>query len=79
MADELPVRLAHKVHELENLPEPLAQTQSIQRVLSWYVQSFEDITKMVKYVKENIPTNVKTELLESSSQSLAIPEVLTQI
>ena len=76
MADELPVRLAHKVHELENLPEPLAQTQSIQRVLSWYVQSFEDITKMVKYVKENIPTDVKTELLESSSQSLAIPSSL---
>ena len=44
MADELPVRLAHKVHELENLPEPLAETPSIKRVLTWYSQSFVDIT-----------------------------------
>lgn len=69
MADELPVRLAHKVNELENLPPGLAETPSIQRVLGWYIQSFEDITRMTDYAKETISPEVKAELLESSNQS----------
>lgn len=73
MADELPVRLAHKVNELENLPPGLLETPSIQRVLGWYVQSFEDITRMTEYAKERIPQKVKAELLESSSHTLKIP------
>lgn len=76
MSDELPVRLAHKVFELENLPEPLAKTPSVLRVLGWYAQSFEDITQMVDFVKNKIPAEVKQELLESSSNSLAIPSSL---
>lgn len=76
MSDELPVRLAHKVFELENLPPALAKTPSVRRVLGWYAQSFEDITRMVEFSKERIPTEVKAQLLESSSNSLAIPSSL---
>lgn len=76
MSDELPVRLAHKVQELENLPRDLLDTQSVQRVWNWYVRSFEDITTMVQYSKENIPEQTRMDLLESSTHSLAIPSSL---
>ncbi|KAJ3154728.1 hypothetical protein HDU89_007968 [Geranomyces variabilis] len=45
---ELPIRLAHRVVELENLPHGLSDMPSIQRVKDWYTQSFEDL--------HNLPT-----------------------
>lgn len=73
MADELPVRIAHRIRELENLPDGLADAPSIQRVRGWYMKSFDDITDMQKYAQENIPDKVRTKLLQVSSDSLSMP------
>lgn len=40
---ELPIRLAHRIEELENLPNGLNQMQSIEKVKDWYTQSFDDL------------------------------------
>lgn len=41
LAEELPIRLAHRVQELNELPDGLSDMPSIQRVQDWYAQSFE--------------------------------------
>lgn len=40
---ELPVRFAHRVKELENLPYGLSNAPSIQTLREWYVESLEDV------------------------------------
>lgn len=40
---ELPVRLAHRVAELENLPYGLSAKSNILKVRDWYVESFQDL------------------------------------
>lgn len=46
LSEELPVRLAHRVEELGNLPDGLSEMSAIQRVRDWYAQSFEEITEL---------------------------------
>lgn len=41
LSEELPIRLAHRVKELNQLPDGLSEMPSIQRVANWYMQSFE--------------------------------------
>jgi pyruvate dehydrogenase kinase 2/3/4 len=41
LSEELPIRLAHRVKELNQLPDGLNEMPSIQRVANWYMQSFE--------------------------------------
>ena len=41
LAEELPVRLAHRVKELDELPHGLSDMPSITKVKEWYAQSFE--------------------------------------
>jgi len=41
LAEELPVRLAHRVKELDELPHNLSAMPSINKVKNWYAQSFE--------------------------------------
>ncbi|PKI84795.1 hypothetical protein MVES_000820 [Malassezia vespertilionis] len=40
---ELPIRFAHRVKELHELPVDLAKTPSIVKVKNWYAQSFEEL------------------------------------
>lgn len=40
---ELPIRLSHRVRELEQLPHGLADEPNIQLVRDWYAQSFEEM------------------------------------
>ena len=40
VAEELPIRLAHRVRELEDLPDGLSDMPSIVKVKNWYAQSF---------------------------------------
>lgn len=40
-ADELPIRLAHRVKELDELPHNLNKMPSIEKVKKWYAESFE--------------------------------------
>lgn len=41
LSEELPIRLAHRVQELGNLPDGLNDMPSIKKVQDWYSQSFE--------------------------------------
>jgi len=41
LSEELPIRLAHRVEELADLPDGLNEMPSIKRVQEWYAQSFE--------------------------------------
>ena len=41
LSEELPIRLAHRVQELGDLPDGLNEMPSIKRVQDWYSQSFE--------------------------------------
>ncbi|KAH7886816.1 mitochondrial branched-chain alpha-ketoacid dehydrogenase kinase-domain-containing protein [Phlebopus sp. FC_14] len=43
LAEELPVRLAHRVKELDALPHNLSDMSSIRKVKNWYAQSFEEL------------------------------------
>jgi pyruvate dehydrogenase kinase 2/3/4 len=40
-AEELPIRLAHRVKDLDELPLGLHDMPSIRKVKNWYAQSFE--------------------------------------
>ena len=41
LAEELPIRLAHRVQELNELPDGLNEMPSVNKVKDWYAQSFE--------------------------------------
>ena len=41
LGEELPIRLAHRVRELSQLPDGLNEMPSIKKVTNWYAQSFE--------------------------------------
>lgn len=41
LSEELPIRLAHRVQELGDLPDGLNEMPSIKKVQQWYSQSFE--------------------------------------
>ena len=41
--NELPVRLAHRVAELENLPYGLSAKPHVLKVRDWYVESFKEL------------------------------------
>ena len=41
LSEELPIRLAHRVQELGDLPDGLNDMPSIKKVQDWYAQSFE--------------------------------------
>lgn len=41
LSEELPIRLSHRVVELESLPDGLSKMPSINRVKEWYAESFE--------------------------------------
>lgn len=46
IVEELPIRLAHRVKELESLPLNLSDMPSINRVKEWYAQSFDELTSI---------------------------------
>lgn len=41
LSEELPIRLAHRVQELNELPDGLNEMPSIKKVQDWYAMSFE--------------------------------------
>ena len=41
LLEELPIRLAHRVKELDELPRSLGDMPSIIKVKNWYAQSFQ--------------------------------------
>ncbi|KAI6482800.1 hypothetical protein MCOR13_010390 [Pyricularia oryzae] len=74
LAEQLPIRLAHRVHELDTLPDGLNEMPSVKKVLDWYAQSFEEITQLPrpeldKSVKERLlkPGRSRTQQLLSEA------------
>ncbi|KAK3276200.1 [Pyruvate dehydrogenase (acetyl-transferring)] kinase isozyme 3, mitochondrial [Cymbomonas tetramitiformis] len=47
---ELPIRLAHRVAELENLPHGLSAKSQVMQVRDWYVESFKELRQFRKIV-----------------------------
>lgn len=50
---ELPIRLSHRVRELENLPMGLSDETSIKLVRDWYAQSFEELMSLEEPVLDD--------------------------
>jgi len=66
LSEELPIRLAHRVQELEHLPDGLNEMPSIERVRDWYAQSFEELTTLPR---PSVGTEVKERLLKPAKSS----------
>ena len=45
---ELPIRFAHRVRDLHDLPHGLSNMPSVQLVKEWYIRSFEEIEQFPK-------------------------------
>lgn len=55
IVEELPIRLALKVKDLENAPLGLSSCPSTLKVKNWYAQSFEELTNLPKpTIDENL-------------------------
>ncbi|KAL4400641.1 [Pyruvate dehydrogenase (acetyl-transferring)] kinase isozyme 2 [Malassezia pachydermatis] len=75
LAKELPVRLAHRVKDLHELPSELANTPSIIKVRNWYAQSFEEL---VSFPTPRLPESIQRRLskahaMENDDEVLATP------
>jgi len=60
LAEELPVRLAHRVKELDELPHNLSDMPSINKVKNWYAQSFEEL---ISFPPINLPPEIRRALM----------------
>ncbi|KAI0137276.1 mitochondrial branched-chain alpha-ketoacid dehydrogenase kinase-domain-containing protein [Xylariales sp. AK1849] len=61
LAEELPIRLAHRIRELNTLPDGLNEMPSVKKVADWYAQSFEEITTLAR---PNLEKTVRERLLK---------------
>jgi len=72
LLEELPVRLAHRVRELEALPHNLSDMPSIKKVKNWYAQSFEEL---VTFPPPVLPTGIRQALHDTvPHKSNLLPE-----
>lgn len=62
--EELPIRLAHRVKELEELPHHLSEMPSIIKVKNWYAESFKDLIDLQTPMLSN---KMKEQLLVKKS------------
>jgi pyruvate dehydrogenase kinase 2/3/4 len=58
---ELPIRLAHRVAELEKLPHNLSEMSSVVRVKNWYAESFQEL---IEFPKIELPPDLKVKTNE---------------
>ncbi|KAK7014975.1 protein-serine/threonine kinase [Favolaschia claudopus] len=70
LAEELPVRLAHRVKELDELPHNLSAMPSINKVKNWYAQSFEEL---ISFPPITLPPDIRQALMMRSDE-VALPE-----
>ncbi|KAI9804791.1 MAG: hypothetical protein M1825_001159 [Sarcosagium campestre] len=66
LSEELPIRLAHRVRELDELPDGLNEMESIKKVKHWYAQSFEEITSLAR---PTLSTDIRDRLLRPPAQN----------
>ncbi|GMF00752.1 unnamed protein product [[Candida] boidinii] len=66
VVEELPIRLAHRVKELEELPNELNKDPSIELVRDWYAQSFDEL---ISIPKPEIDEELKNLLYKNVNES----------
>jgi len=71
LAEELPVRLAHRVKELDELPHNLSDMPSIKKVKNWYAQSFEELITFPPVI---LASDIRQALIVPRSDEQALPE-----
>ncbi|KAI9499977.1 [Pyruvate dehydrogenase (acetyl-transferring)] kinase isozyme 2 [Coemansia spiralis] len=71
--DELPIRLAHRVVELDSLPDNLNQMPSVLRVKRMYIDSFNELINFPK-VSERIKEAVRSATVQLSAERRHLPE-----
>ena len=58
LAEELPIRLSHRVQELGELPDGLNEMPSIKKVQDWYAQSFEVCPSLTQSFASSVSHNL---------------------
>ncbi|KAF8527102.1 mitochondrial branched-chain alpha-ketoacid dehydrogenase kinase-domain-containing protein [Gautieria morchelliformis] len=71
LAEELPVRLAHRVKELDELPHNLSGMPSIKKVKHWYAQSFEEL---ITFPKPTLNEQIRQALNTPHPNGFQLPE-----
>ena len=66
LSEELPIRLAHRVEELGDLPDGLNEMSAIKKVQDWYAQSFEELTTLPK---PNLDKETRDRLMNPPKQN----------
>ncbi|SGY16881.1 BQ5605_C012g07018 [Microbotryum silenes-dioicae] len=82
LAEELPIRLAHRVKELDELPHSLNKMPSIEKVKRWYAESFESASttsapyeqELVNFPKPELPPSIHEAFMRASHESPSLPE-----
>lgn len=69
--EELPIRLAHRVKELAELPDQLNEMPSINKVKEWYAQSFEDLTTLER---PKLTSEIRSMLKGNGSNGASLPQ-----
>ncbi|KAG7095830.1 hypothetical protein E1B28_006525 [Marasmius oreades] len=72
VAGELPVRLAHRVKELDELPHDLNRMPSIIKVKNWYAQSFEELISFPPIPP--LKPEIRQALMTTSEPEQSLPE-----
>ncbi|TGO53498.1 hypothetical protein BCON_0122g00150 [Botryotinia convoluta] len=75
LSEELPIRLAHRVQELSDLPDGLNEMPSIKRVKDWYAQSFEEITTLPR---PQLSSDVKERLMKPAKTNGKPSKILAE-
>jgi len=71
LAEELPVRLAHRVKELDELPHNISKMPSIIKVKHWYAQSFEEL---INFPKPTLSEKIRQALNAPHPEGFQLPE-----
>lgn len=70
LLEELPVRLAHRCKELDQLPHNLGAMPSINKVKDWYAQSFEEL---IAHPPITLPAHIRQALSAPTAEHV-LPE-----
>ncbi|KAH8073798.1 alpha-ketoacid dehydrogenase kinase [Cristinia sonorae] len=74
LLEELPIRLAHRVKELDELPHNLSEMPSINKVKDWYAQSFEELISFPGPPMDSLPQHIRDALLVQPPKQHKLPE-----
>ncbi|CAO3624008.1 unnamed protein product [Mucor hiemalis] len=69
--EELPIRLAHCVKELDELPRSLGEMPSIIKVKNWYAQSFQEL---IELSPPELSSEMKSTFRKASKNAQSLPQ-----